>query len=85
MHQAAWISSVDILLMIVRTLAIRLMILALTLASGPAPNAGSYEAGERLTAKNVSDKTCADIFVLEMGVNSYCARGNDLRKGQRWR
>ena len=40
-----------ILRMIVRTLAMRLMILALTLASTPVPNAGSYEAGERLTAR----------------------------------
>lgn len=41
----------DILLMMVRTLAMRWMILALMLASGPEPNAGSYEAGERLTRK----------------------------------
>ena len=85
MYQVGWVSRVDILLMIVRTLAIRLMILALTLASGPAPNAGSYEAGERLTAWNVLDKTCADMLVLEIRVDSYCARGSDLRKGQRWR
>jgi hypothetical protein len=52
----------------VRTLAMRLMILALTLASGPAPNAGSYDAGERLTGQNASDKTCADIGRLGIGV-----------------
>ncbi|CAF3545176.1 unnamed protein product [Fusarium graminearum] len=52
----------------VRTLAMRLMILALTLASGPAPNAGSYDAGERLTAQNMSDKTCADTERLGVGV-----------------
>lgn len=40
----------DVLRIIVRILAIRLMILALMLASGPAPNAGSCEAGDRLTA-----------------------------------
>jgi len=35
----------------VRTLAIRLMILALTLASALWPKAGSYDDGERLTAE----------------------------------
>jgi hypothetical protein len=38
---AAWVWALNVLLMMVRTLAMRLMILALTLASGPAPNAGS--------------------------------------------
>lgn len=38
-----------LLLISVRTLAIRLMILALTLASPLLPKAGSYEEGERLT------------------------------------
>ena len=41
----------DVLLMSVRTLAISVMILDLTLPSGPGawPKAGSYEDGERLT------------------------------------
>lgn len=43
-----------VLRMIVLMLAMRLMIFALTLASGPVPKAGSYDAGERLTAKGVS-------------------------------
>lgn len=40
-----------VLRMMVLMLAMRLMILALTLASGPVPKAGSYDAGERLTAR----------------------------------
>lgn len=75
----------DVLLMIVRTLAMRLMTLALTLASGPAPNAGSYEAGERLT-EGLTVRYKVRIFRLEDWRGfSYCARGNDLRKGQRQR
>ena len=43
-----------LLRMIVRMLAIRLITLALTLASVPDPNAGSYEAGLRLTRVSTS-------------------------------
>lgn len=39
----------DILRIMVRTLAIRVMTFALTLASLPVPNAGSYDEGEKLT------------------------------------
>jgi hypothetical protein len=39
----------NLLLMIVRMLDIRLMILPLTLVSGPAPKEGSWDAGDRPT------------------------------------
>jgi hypothetical protein len=48
--ERAGLGFVHVLLMSVRTLAIRLMILALALASALWPKAGSYEEGERLTA-----------------------------------
>lgn len=35
--------------MIVRMLAIKWIVLAFTLASAPEPNAGSYDAGDKLT------------------------------------
>jgi hypothetical protein len=44
----------NILLISVRTLAIRVTILAFTLASADWPKAGSYEDGERFTACKVA-------------------------------
>lgn len=52
------------ILMMVRTLAMRWMILALMLASGPEPNAGSYEAGDRLirARKRSSERTATALM-----------------------
>lgn len=68
LRQRRWFGTregADALLMMVRTLAMRWMTLALMLASGPEPNAGSYEAGERLTRTARLEELL--LYALEAG------------------
>lgn len=78
-----------VLLIKVRTLAIRLTTLALMLCeSGPAPNAGSYDADDRLTSHETQDVSISAAHsgaVEEQGMGAYFVRGSGLPTGRRWR